>query len=152
MMDTPSMSGSEDFHDMQMKRPGMMDTPSSEASSSIPPVKMGMLQHRGPQYSDDSDDEDSSAQPSPIPKPLSVTADENREASQSEGGSEAEDHIAELPTMFSRDKREISAPPRHSSPEIVSLPKPVMEEQPTDEPAENAEVHLRFHFCQIKTV
>ncbi|XP_048763118.1 uncharacterized protein LOC125671422 isoform X3 [Ostrea edulis] len=139
MMDTPSMSGSEDFHDMQMKRPGMMDTPSSEASSSISPVKMGMMQHRGPQYSDDSDDEDSSPQASPIPKHVTETVEENREASQSEGGSEAEDHIGELPTMFNRDKREISAPPRHSSPEIVSLPKPVIEEQPRDEPGENAE-------------
>ncbi|XP_062613043.1 uncharacterized protein LOC134274823 [Saccostrea cucullata] len=129
MVETPSISGSEDFQDMQIRRPGMMYTPSSEASSSISPVKMGMMQHRGPRYdSDDSDDEDSSPQPSPIPKKGPVTAEEKRESS--EGGSEAEDHIGELPTMFSRGNREISAPLRHSSPEMVSLPKPVVEEQP----------------------
>ncbi|XP_061175162.1 uncharacterized protein LOC133184218 isoform X2 [Saccostrea echinata] len=140
MVETPSISGSEDFQDMQMRRPGMMYTPSSEASSSISPIKMGMMQHHGPRYSDDSDDEDSSPQPSPIPKKGPVAVEEKRESS--EGGSEAEDHIGELPTMFSRDKREISAPLRHSSPEIVSLPKPVMEEQPTvkeEEPKEEPE-------------
>nr|XP_022312615.1 uncharacterized protein LOC111117711 isoform X4 [Crassostrea virginica] len=139
MMDTPSMSGSEDFTDMQMRRPGMMETPSSDSSSSISPGKMGMMQHRGPQYSDDSDDEASSPGASPIPKTEPVTVQEKRESSQSEGGSEAEDHIAELPTMFSRDKREISAPPRHSSPEVVSLPQPVVEEQPVGHPEASGE-------------
>lgn len=141
MMDTPSMSGSEDFTDMQMRRPGMMETPSSDSSSSISPGKMGMMQHRGPQYSDDSDDEASSPGASPIPKTEPVTVQEKRESSQSEGGSEAEDHIAELPTMFSRDKREISAPPRHSSPEVVSLPQPVVEEQPVGHPEASGEVN-----------
>lgn len=140
-MDTPSMSGSEDFRAMQMKRPGMMDTPSSDASSSISPVKMGMMQHHGPQYSDDSDDEGSSPGASPILKAVEAKEEEKRESSQSEGGSEAEDHIGELPTMFNQSKREISAQPRHSSPDTGPPPKqgieiPTEEEEEEEEKAE----------------
>ncbi|XP_052684890.1 uncharacterized protein LOC128164871 isoform X3 [Crassostrea angulata] len=139
MMATPSMSGSEDFRDMQMKRPGMMDTPSSDASSSISPVKMGMMQHHGPQYSDDSDDEGSSPGASPIPKAIEAKEEEKRESSQSEGGSEAEDHIGELPTMFNQSKREISAQPRHSSPDIGPPPKQGIEIPTEEQEEEKAE-------------
>lgn len=142
MMATPSMSGSEDFRDMQMKRPGMMDTPSSDASSSISPVKMGMMQHHGPQYSDDSDDEGSSPGASPIPKAIEAKEEEKRESSQSEGGSEAEDHIGELPTMFNQSKREISAQPRHSSPDIGPPPKQGIEIPTEEQEEEKAEVNI----------
>ena len=121
MVETPSMSGSEDYRDMQMRRPGMMDTPSSATSSSMSPSKMGLLQQRGIGESSESEesDEDNTSSVAQPTQPQARTI-QSPTSSTSKEGSEANDQIGELPSMFQRDRREYSGARSRSPAEKVT--------------------------------
>lgn len=90
---SPSISGSEDYRKMQRHRPGLMDTPSSASSMT---QNRALYQQRG--IGAETEEETESEAPAP----------EQGMTSQSEGGSEANDQLGELPTMFHKDKREFT--------------------------------------------
>ncbi|XP_060063442.1 nestin-like [Ylistrum balloti] len=90
---SPSISGSEDYRKLRQQRPGFMDTPSSASSMT---QSRAIYQQRG--LGAETEEESESEAPPP----------DQGTASQSEGGSEANDQLSELPTMFQKDKREFT--------------------------------------------
>ncbi|XP_033750717.1 uncharacterized protein LOC117334950 isoform X2 [Pecten maximus] len=90
---SPSISGSEDYRKMQRQPPGLMDTPSSASSMT---QNRALYQQRG--LGAETEEETESEAPAP----------DQGMTSQSEGGSEANDQLSELPTMFQKDKPEFT--------------------------------------------
>lgn len=121
--DALSLSGSEDYHDMQRHRGGMMDTPSSAGSPYYPQQQRGLA--------DSESDSENMSPTHVIPKQQVVTSDE---------GSEADDQVTELPTMFQKDKTQYSNVST-STPEPIEPPEPPKEEEKDEENEDSVNIH-----------
>ncbi|KAJ8319004.1 hypothetical protein KUTeg_004095 [Tegillarca granosa] len=113
--DALSLSGSEDYRDMQQHRRGMMDTPSSAGSPYYPQQQRELA---------DSESESENMSPTHVVQKQQIaTSDE---------GSEADDQVTELPTMFQKDKTQFSNIST-STPEPLEPPEPPKEEEKDEE-------------------
>jgi len=113
---SPSISGSEDYRQMQHQRTGLMDTPSSEEGSSMMPPKLGFT-HKAPGAETTEDESESEA---PSPDAAQMNVGESQEAHSE--GSEGNDQLGALPVMFQKERQE-TAPPSPDKPKPEDEPE-----------------------------